>query len=165
MQATEALLFNGGGYTIEVVIGFLDEPVIAQVRFTPPGAKDWASLPRDLLRIEKFDMKKSILIMHFSNKNNPDLPASFSLSANNTRGILSLAATGIESAFLPATTSRTTRRNFLAVCWTSGKHNRKTRLSTGNISTACVGNGTAPGRSTSNGRSFRDAIEMPFARR
>jgi len=88
----EALLFNGGGYTIEVVIGFLDEPVIAQVRFTPPGAKDWASLPRDLLRIEKFDMKKSILIMHFSNKNNPDLPASFSLSANNTRGILSLAA-------------------------------------------------------------------------
>jgi hypothetical protein len=64
----EALLFNGGGYTIEVVIGFLDEPVIAQVRFTPPGAKDWASLPRDLLRIEKFDMKKSILIMHFSNK-------------------------------------------------------------------------------------------------
>jgi hypothetical protein len=112
MQATEALLFNGGGYTIEVVIGFLDEPVIAQVRFTPPGAKDWASLPRDLLRIEKFDMKKSILIMHFSNKNNPDLPASFSLSANNTRGILSLAATGIESAFLPATTSRTTRRNF-----------------------------------------------------
>jgi hypothetical protein len=37
-------------------------------------------------------MKKSILIMHFSNKNNPDLPASFSLSANNTRGILSSAA-------------------------------------------------------------------------
>ncbi len=40
MHATEALLFNGGGYTIEVVIGFLDETVIAQVRFTPPGAKD-----------------------------------------------------------------------------------------------------------------------------
>ena len=40
MHATEALLFNGGGYAIEVVIGFLDEPVIAQVRFTPPGAKD-----------------------------------------------------------------------------------------------------------------------------
>jgi hypothetical protein len=41
VHATEALLFNGGGYTIEVLIGFLDDPVIAQVRFTPPGAKDW----------------------------------------------------------------------------------------------------------------------------
>ena len=40
MHATEALLFNGGGYAVEVVIGFLDEPVIAEVRFTPPGAKD-----------------------------------------------------------------------------------------------------------------------------
>ena len=95
VHATEALLFNGGGYSIEVLIGFLDDPVIAQIHFTSPGAKNWVSLPRDLLRIEKFDMKKSILIMHFSNKNNPDLPASFSLSANNTRGILSLAATGV----------------------------------------------------------------------
>jgi ABC-type sugar transport system substrate-binding protein len=50
VQVTKALLFNGGGYTIGVVIGFLDDPVIAQVRFTPPGAKDWVSLPRDLLR-------------------------------------------------------------------------------------------------------------------
>ncbi len=99
MHATEALLFNGGGYTIEVVIGFLDETVIAQVRFTPPGAKDWASLPRDLLRIEKFDMKKSILIMHFSNKNNPDLPASFSLSANKTRAVLAINGKEIKSEF------------------------------------------------------------------
>ena len=39
-HATEALLFNGGGYTVELQIGFLDEPVIAEVRFTPPEAKD-----------------------------------------------------------------------------------------------------------------------------
>jgi hypothetical protein len=90
VHATEALLFNGSGYTIEVLIGFLDDPVIAQVRFTPPGAKDWVSLPRDLLRIEKFDMKKSILITRFSNKNNPDLPASFSLSADKTRAVLAI---------------------------------------------------------------------------
>jgi hypothetical protein len=46
VQATEALLFDGGGYNIEVLIGYLDDPVIAQVRFTPPGAKDWVRLPR-----------------------------------------------------------------------------------------------------------------------
>ena len=82
VHATEALLFSGGGYTIDILIGFSDDPVIAQVRFTPPGAKNWVILPRDLLRVEKFDMKERILTMHFSNKNNPDLPASFSFSAN-----------------------------------------------------------------------------------
>ena len=99
VHATEALLFNGGGYNIEVLIGYLDDPVIAQVRFTPPGAKDWVILPRELLRIEKFDMKKRILIVHFSNKNNPDLPGSFSLSANKTRAVLAISGKEIKSKF------------------------------------------------------------------
>jgi hypothetical protein len=77
----------------------LDDPVIAQVRFTPPGAKDSVSLPRELLRIEKFDMKKSILIMHFSNKNHPDFPASFSLSVKKTRAVLSISGKEIKSEF------------------------------------------------------------------
>ena len=91
-HATEALLFNGGGYSIDILIGMAPDPVIASVRFTPPGAKDWVSLPRELLHIEKFDMEKRILIMHFSNKNNPDLAASFSLSASKTRPSSLLAA-------------------------------------------------------------------------
>jgi hypothetical protein len=99
VHATEALFFNGGGYTIEVIIGFLDDPVIAQVRVTPPEAKDSVSLPRELLRIEKFDMKKQILIIHFSNKNDPDLPASFSLSAKKTRALLSISGKEIKSDF------------------------------------------------------------------
>jgi hypothetical protein len=99
VHATEALLFNGGGYAIELLIGFLDDPVVAQVRFTSPGAKDWVSLPRELLRIEKFDMKKRILIMHFSNKNDPDLPTSFSFSANKTRAVLSISGKQIKSEF------------------------------------------------------------------
>jgi hypothetical protein len=99
VYATEALFFNGGGYTIEVIIGFLDDPVIAQVRVTPPEAKDSVSLPRELLRIEKFDMKKQILIIHFSNKNDPDLPASFSLSAKKTRAVLSISGKEIKSDF------------------------------------------------------------------
>ena len=91
VHATEALFFSGGGYTIEILIGYLDDPVIAQVRFTPPEAKDSVIIPRELLRVEKFDMKKRILTMHFSNKNNPDLPGSFSLSVKKTRAVLSIS--------------------------------------------------------------------------
>jgi len=99
VQATEALLFNGGGYNIQILIGYEDDPIIAQVLFTPPGAKDWVSLPHNLLQIEKFDMKKSILTMHFSNKNNPDLPASFSLSVRKTSAVLSINGKEIKSEF------------------------------------------------------------------
>lgn len=99
VHATEALFFNGGGYTIEVLIGFVDDPVIAQVRFTPPEAKDSVIIPQKLLHVEKFDMKKRILTMHFSNKNDPDLPASFSLSANKTRAVLSIGGKKIKSEF------------------------------------------------------------------
>ena len=99
VHATEALFFNGGGYTIELLVGFLDDPVIAQVRFTPPKAKDSVTIPQELLHVETFDMKKRILTMHFSNKNDPDLPASFSLSANKARVVLSISGKKIQSEF------------------------------------------------------------------
>ena len=75
----------------------MDDPVIAQVRFTPPGAKDSVNLPRELLHIEKFDMEKRVLTMHFSNKNNPDLPASFSLSVKKTKAVLSVSGKQVRS--------------------------------------------------------------------
>jgi hypothetical protein len=99
VHATEALLFSGGGYTIEILIGYEDDPVVAQVLFTPPGATDWVSLPRNLLRIEKFDIKERILVMHFSNQNNPGLPGSFSLSVKRNRAVLSIRGKQIKSAF------------------------------------------------------------------
>jgi len=92
VHATEALFFNGGGYTIQILVGYVDDPVVAQVFFTPPGAKDWIVLPREVLQVEKFDMEKRILTMHFSNKNKLDLPSSFSLSVKGTRASSLLAA-------------------------------------------------------------------------
>jgi hypothetical protein len=44
----------------------------------------------EYLLYSKFDMKKRIFTMHFSNKHDPDLPASFSLSANKTKAVLSI---------------------------------------------------------------------------
>jgi hypothetical protein len=99
VHATEALIFNGGGYSIDILIGMAPDPVIGSVRFTPRGAKDWVSIPRNLLHVEKFDMEKRILTMHFSNKNDPDLPASFSLSVKETRAVLSISGKEIKSEF------------------------------------------------------------------
>jgi hypothetical protein len=92
LQATEGLNFFGGGYRVEVVVGFGDDgPVVGSVRLTPPGAKQWVGLPHELVRIEKFDMKKEILIVHFSNqKNDPELPHSFSLTVKKENGVLSI---------------------------------------------------------------------------
>ena len=98
-HATEALFFTGGGYTIEVLIGFVDEPFIAQVRFTPVEDKDSVTIPRKLVHVEKFDMKKRILIMQFSNRNDPHLPGSFSLSANNAKALLSTNDKKIKGEF------------------------------------------------------------------
>jgi hypothetical protein len=44
-------------------------------------------------------MKKRILTMHFSNKNNPDLPGSFSLSVKETMAVLSINGKEIKSDF------------------------------------------------------------------
>jgi hypothetical protein len=99
VRATEALLFNGGGYNMQIMVGYEDAPVVAQVLVTPPGAKDWVVVPREKLQIEKFDMEKRILTMRFSNKNNPDLPASFSFSAKDSKAVLSISGKEIKSEF------------------------------------------------------------------
>jgi hypothetical protein len=98
-HATESLIFDGGGYNIQILVGQLDDPVVAQVRFTPPEAKEAIVIPHEALRVEKFDMKKEILTMHFSNKDNPDLPASFSLSVKNSNAVLSIGGKKIKSEF------------------------------------------------------------------
>jgi hypothetical protein len=99
LHATEALIFDGGGYNIYILIGNLDRPVVAEVRFTLPGATDWVGIPREQLQIEKFDMKERILIMRFSNQNDPELPSSFSLSVKKNRAVLSISGKKIESSF------------------------------------------------------------------
>ena len=97
VRATEGLIFSGGGYTLNILIGMAPDPIVGQVQFTPPVAKHWVILPSELLHIEKFDMKKRVLTMHFSNKNNPDLPPSFSLSVKKTKAVLSISGKEIKS--------------------------------------------------------------------
>src|SRR3954464_12453337 len=92
LQATEALIFDGGGYNLYILIGDGDRgPTVAQVRLTPPGATQWISVPREQLQIEKFDMTTRVLEMRFSNhKNDAELPPSFSFSVKKKKAILSI---------------------------------------------------------------------------
>jgi hypothetical protein len=101
LQATEALMFYGAGYTLYILIGDGDRgSTVAQVRFTPPGAKDWIAVPREQLKIEKFDEQKQVLIMHFTNqKKDPTLPPSFSFTAKKKKAVLSVDGKKITSSF------------------------------------------------------------------
>ena len=92
LQATEGLNFFGGGYRVEVLVGFADEATVGSVRLTWPGAKQWVALPHELVRVEKFDMKKQILVLHFSKQNDadPELPRSLSLTVKKENGVLSI---------------------------------------------------------------------------
>ncbi len=99
LRATEALIFDGGGYNIQILVGLTDQPVVAQLHFTPPGAKDWIVVPREKLQVEKFDMKQRILVMRFSNSKDPNLPSSFSLSVKKDKAVLSIKGKTIKSTF------------------------------------------------------------------
>jgi hypothetical protein len=91
------VIFDGGGYNIQILVWMTDKPVVGQLHFTSPGAKYWVVIPHDLLRIEKFDFGK-ILLMHFSNKQkNPELPDSFSLSIRKEKAVLSIKGETIRS--------------------------------------------------------------------
>ena len=101
LHATEALIFDEGGYNLYILIGDGDRgSTVAQVRFTPPGAKDWISVPREQLKIEKFDEHKQVLVMHFTNqKKDPGLPPTFSFSAKKKKGVLIIKGKTFRSSF------------------------------------------------------------------
>jgi hypothetical protein len=101
LQATEALIFDEAGYNLYILIGNGDRgATVAQVRFTPPGAKDWMPVPREQLKIEKFDDHKQVLVMRFTNhKNDPELPPTFSFSAKKKTAVLSIKSKKITGSF------------------------------------------------------------------
>ena len=99
LQATEALMFYGGDYTLYILIGQADKANVAQVKVMVPGAKDWLFVPHEQLQIEKFDDKKQILIMRFTNKNDPQAPPSFSFSAKKKKAVLTIKGKTFRSSF------------------------------------------------------------------
>jgi len=99
VQATEALMFYGGDYTLYILIGQADKANVAQVKVMVPGAKDWLHVPHEQLKIERFDDKAQVLIMRFTNKNNPEAPPSFSFSAKKKKAVLTIKGKTFRSSF------------------------------------------------------------------
>ena len=99
LHATEALIFDGGGHNLYILIGQADKPAVAQVRYTAPGASEWVSVPREMIQVKKLDLKKQVLLMEFTNKNQPGLPASFSLSVKKKNAVLTINGKRITSSF------------------------------------------------------------------
>ena len=98
-KATDALFFNGCGYCIEVLVGHHGSPAIAQILFTPPKAKDWVSLPTGQVRVDKFNIQQQILVVHFINPGNAELPKSFTLSVKKSLGTLQINGKRIRGEF------------------------------------------------------------------
>jgi len=99
LHATEWIGFSGGDYSVDFLIGQADKPSIARVRFSGPGDKPEVFIPPDLLRIEAFDDRKEILTVHFKNKNEPGLPAAFSLVVRKKSGVLTIGGKRIKGSF------------------------------------------------------------------
>ena len=99
LRATEALMFYGDDYTLYILIGQADKANVAQVKVMVPGAKDWLHVPREQLKIEKFDEDKQVLVMHFTNKNDPEAPPSFSFSAKEKKAVLTIKGKTFRSSF------------------------------------------------------------------
>jgi len=99
LRATEALMFDGGDYTLYILIGQAEKSNVAQVKVMVPGAKDWLFVPREQLQIEKFDDKAQVLVMRFTNKNDPEAPPSFSFSAKKKKAVLTIKGKTFKSSF------------------------------------------------------------------
>ena len=99
LQATEAIMFDGGGYHVDILVGQADKPSVAQVRFSAPGDTEWVLVPDELLRIERLDDKKRILTLRFANRDEPKLPRSFSLEVRKESGVLTVDGKRIKGSF------------------------------------------------------------------
>jgi hypothetical protein len=99
LQATEYVTFEGGGYGVDILVGQADKPSVALVRFTAPGDSKWVLVPRELLRVEKFDDDKRTLTLRFANKGEPKLPKSFSLVVRKNSGVLTVDGKRIKGSF------------------------------------------------------------------
>ena len=99
LQATESVTFSGGGYSIDILVGREDKPSVARVLFSSPQDTSLEAVPHELLRIEKFDDNKRVLILHFVNKGEPKLPKSFSLMVRKNGGVLTVDGKRIKGSF------------------------------------------------------------------
>lgn len=99
LSATSTLAFEGGGYSVEIVVGDDTQPVVAAVRVVPPEARDWVSLPPEALRVERFDTEAQVLRLRCEAPGDPALESPVSLKVRKRKGVLRLGGRRIPGVF------------------------------------------------------------------
>lgn len=99
LGATGSVVFTGGGYGIEVVVGFDQRPGVAYLRFTPPGSTRGVHLPIAQLRVRAFDPQRQVLRLTYRNPGQPGLPPSFELVVQKGVGLLRIGRRQIRGTF------------------------------------------------------------------
>lgn len=95
-HATSSLRFEGGGYSLNLEIGYDKRPVIGSVFIYQPGDKGQAA-PRQRVRVEEFDTQRKRLKLHYTATDKaPGIP-SFTLVMNETEATLTVRGRRIVS--------------------------------------------------------------------
>lgn len=95
-HATSSLGFSGGGYSLNLEIGYDKRPVIASVFLDQPGDKG-QFVPRQRVRVEEFDTQRRRLKLHYTATDKaPGIP-SFTLVMTETQATLTLGGRRIVS--------------------------------------------------------------------
>lgn len=99
LSATGTLNFEGGGYSVEIVVGDDMGPVVAEVRVIPPGATEWVPLPSGCLRVERFDTRAQVLRLRCEAPGDPALGSPVSLKVRKRKGVLEVGGQRVRGVF------------------------------------------------------------------
>lgn len=99
LGATGSVVFTGGGYCIEVVVGFDQRPGVAYLLFAPPGSARGIHLPIEQLRVRAFDSRRQVLRVAYRNPGQPELPPSFELEVRKDVGLLRINGKRVRGTF------------------------------------------------------------------
>lgn len=95
-HATSSLSFQGGGYWLDLEIGYTDHPVVASIKFHKPGDTQGVVL-RGNFKVEAFHPDRKQLILLYSGGDSRVAP--FKLTALGERATLEAAGASIDSTF------------------------------------------------------------------
>ena len=99
LGATGSVVFSGGGYCIEVVIGFDQRPEVANLLFAAPGGTQWIHLPKEHLVLEVFDPRRQVLRIRYRNPAPGAQPSAFVLEVQKGVGLLRIGRKRVRGTF------------------------------------------------------------------
>lgn len=99
LGATGSVVFSGGGYCIEVVVGLDQRPEVAHLLFAPPGGTRWIHLPKEHLVVEVFDPRRQILRIRYRNPAPEAQPPAFVLEVQKGVGLLRIGRKRVRGTF------------------------------------------------------------------